>query len=253
MYLITSWRESCAMLKPSNIKLLLLVSIKGSIHTYALLLKYWWWLFVSIAVADILLVGQLLVEPAAVFYYASIWWLYIYFVFKALLWLVICLCARSSIKNKNMNYFLTYISRFFVAALLGCLLIFCLLGLLAAWVLSFWRLEPTTISLLGISYLLAYCIVIWNFFLLDGFGIKAFRNAVYMVVLNLPFMVVSFILFNIFIQMTKILLIYLVQPLPWSIQLVVSDALLLVLYVVLINIISTFYIKRVHDQFPVFG
>lgn len=256
MYLITSWRESCAMLKPSNVKLLLLVSIKASIHTYALLGKYWWWLLALIALGDLFLVGQLLMEPAAIIYYVSIWWMYGYFLLKALLWFVITVSARSSIKNKNMNYFISYIRRFFWISVLIGFLIFCLLGITAAWFISLFNLEPQQVSFVGIRYLIAYFIVLWNFFLLDHgrprYMLKALINALYMIVLNLPFIIISFILFNLILQLIKLLRIYCMGIFPWSMQLILQDALLITIMVVIINIISTFYIKRVHDQCDIY-
>lgn len=256
MYLITSWRESFTLLKPSNVKLLLLVSIKASIHTYALLLKYWWWLLVVIGIADILLVGQLLVEPTAIMYHVSVWWIYAYFFIKALLWFVICLSARSSIKNKNINYFAAYIGRFFWISWLLGILIFCILGIAAALFLNLFNFQPITVSFFGIRYALAYLIVIWNFFLLDHgsprYWLKAFINALYMIVLNFPFIIVSFILFNLILQLIKVMQIYLINALPWSVQLVLLDFLFVMSGIVMINIISTFYIKRAHDQCDIY-
>ena len=73
-----------------------------------------------------------------------------------------------------------------------------------------------------------------------------------MIILNFPFIIISFILFNMILQLIKLLQIYGMSSLPWSVQLVLQDAILITIGIVIINIISTFYIKRAHDQCDIY-
>jgi hypothetical protein len=45
MTLVQAWIDSLSLLKPKNLKLFLLVTLKSVTDTYKILLKYWWWLF----------------------------------------------------------------------------------------------------------------------------------------------------------------------------------------------------------------
>ena len=48
MTLFQAWRDSVSLLKPKNLKLFVLVTLKSIIDTYKVLFFYWWWLLVII-------------------------------------------------------------------------------------------------------------------------------------------------------------------------------------------------------------
>src|SRR5436190_21360269 len=49
MTLFQAWGDSLSLLKPKNLKLFVLVTLKSIIDAYKVLVVYWWWLFAIIA------------------------------------------------------------------------------------------------------------------------------------------------------------------------------------------------------------
>lgn len=48
MTLVQAWVDSVSLLKPKNLKLFVLVTLKSILDAYKVLAKYWWWLFAII-------------------------------------------------------------------------------------------------------------------------------------------------------------------------------------------------------------
>lgn len=55
MQLLSVWKESLLLFKPSNLKLFLLVTLKSLVDTYKVWFRYWWWLIGLVAVGPYLI------------------------------------------------------------------------------------------------------------------------------------------------------------------------------------------------------
>ncbi len=108
MTLLQAWGDSLSLLKPKNLKLFLLVTLKSIIEAYKLLFKYWWWLYVII-------IGSLLVPyfiDVSLLTYIRLekifCWVYQVLLFATLV------TTRPSAEQKNCNYFRRYIPYFLI-------------------------------------------------------------------------------------------------------------------------------------------
>lgn len=259
MQIVSSWRGSLGLLVPAHLTLLLLVSIKGAVQTYYLVLRYWWWLLLLLAIGDRYLAPQLapqFITSATPIHYIHIGWLYGYGILRLLLWFIILLSARSSIKNKNSAYFLSYSCRFFLVMLLGEFVIGAAISLPLAWVISVLHWNPWIVYEAGMRYFIGYLLLIWDFFLLDTgrpfcLG-KSLRNMLRMFWHNLPFIAVSFVLFDLLQLGIAYLMYYGTSSFSLPIRILIKDGCWFLLLVLVINIVATFYLKRVHDQWEIY-
>ncbi len=214
MLLLQSWKESFTMLKPKNIKLLGLVTLKSFAQAYGILLYSFWWLLVLVIVIE-----------ASCYYpeclFAGAWSYYIIKVLKLLLIALMCAIARPSITRKNRSYMMSYSFRCLLTAYL-------LLSLPMALSLTF-----------GMILLFA------TFFYLDSYG--SLQDTIFSIVrgcrmffYNLPVCGVSlgiaFVMYNV---MLRLLGVY-------------STYLFLLAMPFVLAWVKNIYVKRLHDQFSVY-
>lgn len=214
MLLMQSWKESCIMLKPKNIKLLALVTFKASKQAYSILLNSFWWLFLLIIV-----IQASCYYPECIF--KGDWSYYIVQILKLLLYAIMCAVARPSLALKNSAYLSIYIFR--------CLITACLLLLLPA------------MAQVSFSMLLLFA----TFFYLDSYGswqdlLLSLVRSIVMFMYNLPMCIFS--MGVAFLWYKGLLLVFGVSS-SYFCPLVMPLALAWV---------KNIYVKRLHDQFNIY-
>jgi hypothetical protein len=105
--LVSSWKDSLEVFKKKNFVLFLLASLNTLRRSLILLLKYFWWVFIIFFATD-LYFSFWGFEYA--YQYGSITWFFL----KAFLYFYAILAARPSIERKDMEYFVTYMQKYFL-------------------------------------------------------------------------------------------------------------------------------------------
>lgn len=90
MTLIQSWMDSLQLLKPKNLQLFAMVTLKSIVEAYKLLFKYFWWL----------LIAQIMCYK-----FFSLTAIIIAIVLQKLLFFIVCTITRPSIAKKDLAYF----------------------------------------------------------------------------------------------------------------------------------------------------
>ncbi len=125
--LLRSWGDSLKLLLPSNLKQWALITLKGTVETYKILFKRFWWLLALIVGSGGIFCYRYFSIPF--FVSSPIAQLFPYFlVFFIALWLYTCiLVARPSVRLKDTSYFVSYYKR--IGSFTGSALLFALLFL----------------------------------------------------------------------------------------------------------------------------
>lgn len=230
-----SWIDSIKLLLPKNFQFLILLSIKA---LFDLVKNKSFLLLVTIGISILVLFLNSL------------------FIFKMFLWFLISIyyiiifaCAlRPSINLKNLNYFITkqYLPKIFFLSF------FIFLYLIFVYFNIFEKLSNFGF----ISIIFLPIIIFYLLFLLDSEQyfidyFKSFGRAFIMFFYNLPFFLTFFIIFYLILTLILKIFIFLFpfltnQPLIWYI---INILFIMPLYM---SILTSFYIKRVHDQFLIY-
>jgi hypothetical protein len=231
MTLVQSWIDSLQLLKPKNLQLFALVTLKSIVEAYKLLLKYFWWLFVLTLVCGVAVRWN----PAS--FATAHSWLY------QLLLFATCLATRPSVAKKDCAYFRAHMFAFVYVAIY-----------LIIWPPHLW---PTAFSPWDIFLIL--------FFLDSERGPKNFLFSMWyalkMIIFNFPLMVILGFLFNVSVYFYStiyhsIIGYFVVDVQIWAKMLLFGLMLHNVLAILLIPIgICTYaniYIKKLHDQFDLY-
>ncbi len=118
MQLLQSWQDSLKLFYPKNLKLFALVTLKSIIDVYKLLLRYWWWLLIPIAIGAWYLL-QIRIDMLAIVYEslktgkmapAMVFGLLTLSqcgrqLLGQLLLFIACLATRPSVAKKDIRYF----------------------------------------------------------------------------------------------------------------------------------------------------
>src|SRR6185295_3171006 len=121
------WIDSLRLLKPKNLKLFALVTLKSIGEAYTLIFKYFWWVlllmlfYVFVALMGFFYLdasefpGTILMQMAAAFKsFPRILFLFLFY--------IICVITRPSIEKKDWNYFKSQLFPFiYLLILLLCL------------------------------------------------------------------------------------------------------------------------------------
>lgn len=246
-----AWKESLGALRPGNLGLLLLVSLRALKDLYKALFYAW---FLPTA----LLAGLVLdIKSLVCTFFITL----------------IARAARPSIDLKKTHYwshinFVDWILFFGLFGLVegipyilrqkaGAFFLYCYQLLLKGFFLgnNFSWLPGS--SLLGVvSYFLSPFVILWVFFMLDSretlwHYLKAFGRAFLMMIYNYPFFLVSYLALRLIISFAYIIS----RPFITTYQYVphVGWALLLgVLVPFYICFIMSFYVKQLHEQFGLY-
>ena len=213
MTLIQAWVSSLSLLKPKNAQLFFLVTVKSIIECYKVILRYWWWLVMVlvVCVTSVILQDNMKASGLEIL----VMWLYQLMIF------VVCISTRSSLSQKDCEYFIKYAVFFGYSAM--CLLLLPYI---------FW---PTPLS--------PFYFFILFFFLDSAKGWKDFLfsigRAFRMIIYNYPLMIVIGL-----ILYTPVYCVQVFMGLTPVIQTLVGVFLMPISICTYANV----YIKKLHDQ-----
>jgi hypothetical protein len=236
MTLVQAWIDSLTLLKPKNLQLFAMVTLKSIVEAYKLMFKYFWWVILLIELCYVVLLFSL--------YPMTIMWSYL-LVIRLAFWLyqlllfAVCTITRPSIVKKDCAYFRSQFFSFFYFAILLLFL-------------------PREISSTPFS---AWTVFLLLFFLDSEKGPKHFLfsmwNALKMIVFNFPLMLCVYAamwLLNIVVSGFIFAIVELVGTNPFILQcLGLLQSLLIVLLLPIgVCIYANIYIKKLHDQFDLY-
>ena len=159
---IRSWGNSLKLLRPSNLKEWGLLALKGSIGTYMVLLKYFWWLLASLAVLTHLALNYkyyVFLIPYGLFVMA-VWFFYS------------LLAARPSVSRKDLKYFVGYWAHGLAALVIVFIMI-------AIWFIMTLSYQNILQYMYGASYVSYFGRHVVDFLGIDLFLIKPLLFAVF--------------------------------------------------------------------------
>ncbi|MFI5333206.1 MAG: hypothetical protein ACHQVS_03845 [Candidatus Babeliales bacterium] len=300
MQLLSAWKESILLFKPSNFKLFLLVTLKSFIDTLKVWFRYWWWLIGVVLVAPYLicglldytfpLTGQWLVGYETIFFMRQGFWaIFVGTSFSrdallispetafmirmvvgvsvtcllSLLYTSLYLSVRPSVAIKNWGYFKNYgkhalyIFAWFLLLPQTFIITDYVFGL-ASW--------PLVIILAGISFVIISSIsLLYITFLLDSdaslkqVALSVLR-AIKMTVYNLPFFILTLLMFfilylivlapGILLNPIEILGGSLVTFQRWFYILYIAKDIFIIL--LLACFFVNYYIKKIHDNYSLY-
>lgn len=214
MLLLQSWKESFTMLKPKNIKLLGLVTLKSFAQAYGILLHSFWWLLVLVIVIE-----------ASCYYpecfFTGVWSHYIIKGLKLMLIASMCAIARPSITRKNRSYMMSCLFRCLLTAYL-------LLSL------------PMTLNFaFGMILLFA------TFFYLDSYG--SLQDTIFSIVRGC-----MMFLYNFPVCIVSVFVVFLMYKLIFTLFGIYSTYLFILAMPFVLAWVKNIYVKRLHDQFSVY-
>jgi hypothetical protein len=234
MTLVQSWKDSVQLLKPKNLKLFAMVTLKSIIEAYKIYLKYFWWMILLVVLCAIAPYFIQLQDYAFsniqykhIFFYTSCW-LY------ELLFLAACFSTRPSILQKDSNYFVLQFKK----------------------IILFWIFMP----LFSWSSATYYGYIFTVLFFADSEGgpknfLLSLWKALKMIFFNLPLILIVgvaiYVSGLIGIQcLAQLLALYNIPVYPYLFLFVnLLGALLLPMS---ICTYTNIYIKRLHDQFDLY-
>ncbi len=229
-----SWIDNLRALKPGNLGKLLLVTLKGAVESVRSLLFYLLGLLLLFGLKNWLIKFL----PVFLRCHAGL----IYCIILGLLCFNIVLSLRSSVKIKDLEYYLEYQKYLLPGSVI--IFLFCLVDF-------YFDIKLFLIPVLWLLFLTDSELNIKNFF------VSAYR-AILMLVANLPlFLIIRFVLFG-FINILKLSKLAIKYFVP-NTTLALSGLGLIVFYIILylvltyfIALVSKIYVKRVHEQFNLY-
>jgi hypothetical protein len=278
MYLLRSWQESLKLFLPSNFKLFMLTVLKSAVETYGYLMYYFWWLVLIFA---LLFIGSMNMDPELLAVMPAEWMGSILGVTGMLLWLVLILIVRPSLREKGPVYFkqsikknilgfFAYVvlwsyARFYIGNIFMYLLyqvglleqhiahipilsdIVQFKGMFFFWYISMLYFWMPLILLPGFLFSVL--------FFADSEGslrewLRSLWRAVKMVVYNWPFIFLSLVVF----LLIGIALLMFFYSLRHAVAEYFSAASIIFFCLIpfIVTYLKNFYIKRVHDQFKLY-
>jgi len=237
MTLVQSWIDSLALLKPKNLQLFVMVTIKSIIEAYKLYVRYFWWLLLIIVICFFIAPDYLVSfknrDTISLASYATI--LGIVRSLYGILFLAVCFITRPSIVQKNCNYLRTHYKKIIVYWLLW----FVLMTASSVWMI----LVPLFIVS---SYSSGYIFSVLFFADSEG-GLKSFLfslwNALKMIVYNCPLLLIMGICF--YLPVLIFNSIFFISPL-------MKHIIAAILLPIGVCTYTNIYIKKLHDQFDLY-
>jgi len=234
MTLIQSWVDSLTLFKPKNFQLFAMVTIKSIMQAYKILLYYFWWVMLLIAICA--------VAPRFIqlhdYAFANVQYKNLFFVTSCwlfeLFFLAACFSTRPSILQKDSQYFIAQFKK----------------------IILFWIFMP----LFSWSSAAYYGYIFTVLFFADSEGgpknfLLSLWNALKMIVFNFPLiMILGGIIYGSgWIGGQYLAQILIARGIPvypqWFLFVNLIGALLLPIGVC---IYTNIYIKRLHDQFDLY-
>jgi hypothetical protein len=237
MTLVQSWIDSLQLLKPKNLQLFALVTLKSIVEAYKLMFKYFWWLIAIIGILFFIASDYFVIISAqdtkSMALYAQING--IAYLFYSLLFLAVCFATRPSVAKKDCGYFRSQYKKVFLYWLLWVALLL---------VSAIKRMSVSTVLLSSYS---PWCVFMLLFFMDSEGGIKnwfvAWWRTVKMIIYNYPLLAIMGVCFSApYFILSKYIVI---SPL---VKTFVSSLLLPIGICTYANI----YIKKLHDQFDLY-
>ena len=250
--LISSWKESLQIFKPSNFKPLLLLTFKGMGTFYKAFLLYGW----PILMFNLLLIVGFVFVVANMVSSPGVAWLSLPLniamkVVMTLYVIFVCLAARASVKKKDCAYFRDYYLSYRYWPIY--------IGITVCFMLS----DGNNLF----DFIVSLLVYLFLFFSFDGSFdlIKDMTNALKMFFYNLPIWIglfiintilsLGFILINLFIIFGKNWVFVShnpERPMIAALLIMVSLYVYLVQLPFIINLTRVFYTKRLYDQFSLY-
>ncbi len=238
MTLIQSWIDSLTLLKPKNLQLFIMVTLKSIMEAYKLFIKYFWWLIVLLIVLFFIAPDYIAALRARdipnIAHYITLAGLA--YVVYTLSFLSVCFATRPSIEKKNCHYFRGQYQRFIFYWFLWTIL-FTVLAV---------KNVPVTSLFIITSYSSWYIFMV--LFFADSTGglqnlFLSMWHAAKMILFNFPLLAIMGIVFHlpVFILNKYIF----ISPLMHHI---IGTLLLPIGVCTYANI----YIKKLHDQFDLY-
>lgn len=235
MTLIQSWVDSLQLLRPKNLQLFVMVTIKSIIDAYKLYFKYFWWLLLTLPLLFLFFIPNTPIQFSTMHCLCN--------TLYGLLLLGACFLTRPSILQKNCSYLRTQFKKIILYWLSWNLLLF---------------------PLFFISSYSSWYIFFVLFFVDSEGGFKnlflSMWKALKMVIYNFPLIFVINLCFGLFLLILTplIQIIFRVSPMPinmyatyaniYSKQIIIGAFLMPIGVCTYANI----YIKRLHDQFDLY-
>jgi hypothetical protein len=226
--------DSLTLLKPKNLQLFVMMTIKSIVEAYELYFGYFWWMIIlaiawsalrNYAIESVYAISRILA-------YQSQGWLY------GFLLLAVCFCTRPSMMKKDGAYFYEqYKKNIFYWLLMMYLpkaLLAYIFPLHILFILFFAESEGSLKSCL-LSFWYGLKMIVFNLPLFTIIGIIVYSLSVKLFLFVLPF--VSF-------------LPYINYP-DWSYGLM-QDTITALLLPISVCIYTNIYIKKLHDQFDLY-
>jgi hypothetical protein len=238
MTLIQSWIDSLTLLKPKNLQLFAMVTLKSIAEAYKLFIKYFWWLMVLLMVLFFIAPDYMVALRArdipSIAHYISLAGLA--YILYTLLFLSVCFATRPSIEKKNCHYFRGQYKRFIFYWLLWVVL----------FMVSAIKNLPVTPLFLITSYSPWYIFMVL-FFADSAGGLKnlflSMWHAMKMILFNFPLLAIMGIAF--YVPIFIVGKYFFVSPM---VGYLVGTLLLPIGVCTYANI----YIKKLHDQFDLY-
>ncbi len=254
MTLLQSWADSLTLLKPKNLQLFVMVTIKSIIEAYKLYFKYFWWLILAMPIflfiAPDVAAAWKNNDGNSLAHYATI--VGIAASLYGLLFLAACFATRPSILQKDCAYFRTQFKKIIVYWFVwGIFRV-----LLMKYAVSFGKTAfyignisfNKTAFYVGNTSLCAPELIFFILFFADSDGglkniFVSFWNTLKMIVYNLPLIFLINLIFG--ISLFVFSYFFNISPLM---QIIIGAFLMPIGVCTYANI----YIKRLHDQFDLY-
>lgn len=237
MTLVQSWIDSLRLLKPKNLQLFAMVTLKSIIEAYKLMFKYFWWLVLVIAAFLLFVPDYRAViyahDIANIAFYAQMTG--IAYLLYTLLLLAVCFITRPSVVKKDCNYFRTQYKKIILYWLLWVIL------------LTISSVKMVLTPLLQISAYSPWWIFLVLFYVDSEGGwnnlFLSMWRTLKMIIFNYPLLIVMGICFYlpIFIVNKHIFISPLMRTFLSSLLLPIG-----------VCTFANIYIKKLHDQFDLY-
>ncbi len=242
MQLLAAWKDSLTIFKPESLKLFSLATLNSLGQTYKIWLRYWGWL---------------LLAGAGSFYFRGLTT-----PVHILIYITMFLSVRPSVRLKNYAYFSGYIPQgIYIGIWKAVTPVILLLIIPSIKVLTLFVHDLRTLLYVQVSIYLVLSIIfnLWvsafyALFVLDSQGrisdaFKSLLKALKMFVYNLPFCLIM----SVFAVVLIIGGSYVVPNKPffgyYFLHVLFEFLIFLPLFA---NIVTNFYVKKVHEQFSVY-
>jgi len=241
MTLVQSWIDSLRLLKPKNLQLFTMVTLKSIVEAYKLMFRFFWWVVPALILFSVLLslVGPFTFPnyygPLEALRDYNLYWFYFHmrelsYVLYGLLFLAVCFITRPSVMQKNWSYLRTQYRK----------------------IILYWLF---IIAIFNVSALVVWYIFLVLFFLDSEGGPKNFLLSMWyalkMIIFNFPLILAIGIILR-FPMWFLNLLYYHYYGNIIIIPTVIYNIIGVLLLPIGICTYANIYIKKLHDQFDLY-